>query len=713
MCCFAPAIALLAALLPVLGQEPPPVLTSAEAVRQAARGSDGEERMARLRGVVVYSAPNGQPFFVQDETGGVCVSGSRDKALKNELRPGAVVEVEGMALAGRIVAKNAPGKREPIRVNFVAEGELPRAVEATVAQLAERRFQGVLVEVSGIIRSIRAEAYGASIQDTLVLVLADGHSRLILSMPGWRGQGGLPQHLVGAGVKVRGVFNGTPLDRQPAFGHRLFISSLKEIRIERPATPLFGGPLYEIGPLREALLHEPKPERLHLRGRVTVPIPGKGMYVQDETGAIWVDAAPVPETGETVELAGFGVWRDGAPVIEDGTWRETEPSIAVGAPLITAEAALSGAMDGQLVQMEALLLTESSASEGSTLVFQSGDRVFLARFGNPRMRPASFGEGGWLRLTGVCVNTYAPPFREPGLGRPASFHLLLAGPEAIAISGTPGWWTVRRIVTVVAVLAALALAAAVWATTLRQRVEQQTEQIREHLAREAVAQERLRIARELHDSVQQDLLGITMQLKATHRLLESEPERARNALTLASAMVRRSQAETHRAVWDLRERAAEHTDLVPALEEMVAGLTTDESPRVEVICSGERRALPAAIESQVLRVAQEAVTNALKHGRASRIAIEVDFSQEKLSVTVRDNGRGFDADHPPAAHSGHFGLFGMRERAIKLHADLRVTSKPGAGTAVHLDVPLPSDFSEYETLRTPSALRLIPRPSTS
>jgi signal transduction histidine kinase len=262
-------------------------------------------------------------------------------------------------------------------------------------------------------------------------------------------------------------------------------------------------------------------------------------------------------------------------------------------------------------------------------------------------------------------------------------------------------------------LAALTCAAIVWATTLRRRVTQQTSQIREHLEREAVAEERLRIARELHDSVQQDLLGITMQIKATERLLEGDAEKARSALNLASAMVRRSQAETHRAVWDLRESAHEHTDLVTSLTEMLSGLSTDGGAKVELIFSGERRALPAAVESQLLRVAQEAMTNALKHAEASRIEVELRFAEDRFTLIVRDDGRGFDADHPPSASSGHFGLFGMRERAIKLEADLRVTSRPGEGTAIQIDVPLASPNIQLKSERTPSGIRLVPRPSTS
>jgi len=247
--------------------------------------------------------------------------------------------------------------------------------------------------------------------------------------------------------------------------------------------------------------------------------------------------------------------------------------------------------------------------------------------------------------------------------------------------------------------------------TLRRRVARQTGEIREHLAREAVAQERVRIARELHDSLQQDLLGITMQLKATDRLLD-DPARARVALQLASAMVRRGQAETHRAIWDLRDTGDTNPNLVATLREVIGGLSSEGAPQVKISGSGHVRPLPAAVESHVLRIAQEAVTNALKHGHATHIELGLDYGVDHITLLVRDDGRGFDADHPPAAASGHFGLFGMRERAAKLGADLRVTSRAGAGTAIHLSVPLAVEPLENHPTQIASALRLSPRATT-
>ncbi|HEX8912096.1 MAG TPA: sensor histidine kinase, partial [Humisphaera sp.] len=192
---------------------------------------------------------------------------------------------------------------------------------------------------------------------------------------------------------------------------------------------------------------------------------------------------------------------------------------------------------------------------------------------------------------------------------------------------------------------------------------------------------------------EQDLLGITMQLKATEKLLD-RPDRARDALSLASAMVRRSQAETHRAVWDLRERKPGQEGLVPTLRQAVAGLTTGVgggAPAVEVRVDGAERELPPQTENHLLRVALEAVTNAFKHAAAKTVTVAVRYTDHRVELAVTDDGKGFDAAHPPPPISGHFGLFGMNERAAKLHGELTVTSQPGQGTQIRLVAPVGSN----------------------
>jgi len=688
-------------------------LTTAAAVRNLPTQEAGAGRPVRLHGVVTYQAPNGVIFFVQDDTGGVCVRGQREKLNRPDMKAGAVVDLEGVTAPGRAVPLVTSRKKEFIRVNVTGEAPLPEPQPATIAQLALAQFQDVRVEVAGVVRSVSTEPFGGTGAETLLITLADGRDRLTVAMLAWRNPAGPPQQFVGAAVRIHGVFNGTPFERQPQLTNRLFISSLKDVHIDQAAPQPFASEPDTIAAIRELAHEENEPVQRRIIGKVTVVEPGKGMFVEDASGGMWVDSAAPAPLNETVDVTGFPFAHETSPVLEDSTWRKAAEAVNFTVPTVTAADALTGDLDGRLVQIEALLLGLSSAGEAPTLVLQSGERVFLARCGNPRLRLPTLGENSWLRVTGVCINSRPPQLRDSGAARPMSFHLLMPGPQAIEIARTPTWWTVQRIIAVVAALGALALASFVWATTLRRRVALQTDQIREHLAREAVAEERLRIARELHDSVQQDLLGITMQIKATDRLLETDPARARTALNLASAMARRSQAETHRAVWDLREAADEQSDLVTSLDEVVAGLNTEESAKVEFHATGERRALPQTVESHILRIAQEAVTNSLKHGEAKRIDLALHFDAERVTLMVRDDGKGFDADHPPSPTSGHFGLFGMRERAIKLNGALHISSTPGKGATVELEVPIPAETGANETLHTPATARLIARPSTS
>jgi signal transduction histidine kinase len=103
--------------------------------------------------------------------------------------------------------------------------------------------------------------------------------------------------------------------------------------------------------------------------------------------------------------------------------------------------------------------------------------------------------------------------------------------------------------------------------------------------------------------------------------------------------------------------------------------------------TGTERELPPQTENHLLRVALEAVTNAFKHAAARAVTVDVAFEPARVVLTVRDDGHGFDADSAPTPSSGHFGLFGMRERAEKLHGELTIASRPGEGTTVRLVAP--------------------------
>jgi signal transduction histidine kinase len=110
---------------------------------------------------------------------------------------------------------------------------------------------------------------------------------------------------------------------------------------------------------------------------------------------------------------------------------------------------------------------------------------------------------------------------------------------------------------------------------------------------------------------------------------------------------------------------------------------------VAVDVSGPATVLPEEMEQHLLRIAQEAVTNVLKHAAASRVVIQLHTEARRISLRIRDNGRGFEQQDVFTSSGGHFGLIGMRERAERLGGELRLASQPGGGTEVEVTVPLP------------------------
>lgn len=690
------------------------VLTTAAEVRQLTPEQAALKHPVHLRGVVTYVVGTPPLLFVQDHTGGVCISGQRDKELRQQVRPGVTVELYGVTAPGRVHPYvTSPGK-EPLAVEIIGDGPPPKPRPLTVAQLTDPANHEMLVEVEGVVRSVAVETVGPATLDAMVLTLRSGNDRLEAVMVGRFLE--QPQHLVGAQVRLRGVFNSAAPERQQSTGMRLLLQAMRDLKVIQQAEAPFSLPVTGVAALNAAAVAEPLPTRVRVQGVVTLPIPGKGLYVQDGEAGVWIDTPAAADRtaelqpGSRIDVVGFPSRRGWAVMLEDAAWRMGERTPLPEAPLVNADQALAGTMDGQRVRMDALVLEVSRLAEGPTLVLQSGERVFLARLVGTAAQTAgiaaSVRENTWVRVTGICVNNRSPgdpPDAAMALnaGRPISFHLLLGAEDAVDVIRTPNWWTARRVLAIAGGLSLVALLAFIWVIALRRRVARQTAQIRDHVGRQSQYEERVRIARELHDSLEQDLLGITMQLNATEKLL-GQPDKAKQSLALASAMVRRSQAETHRAVWDLREQRHGPDGLPVTLREAVAGLSPQVAagglgPKVEVKVQGDPRPLPPAVQNHVLRVAQEAVTNAIKHAGATRVDVELSFTEAGTELKVRDDGRGFDPAAAPPPSRGHFGLFGMRERAEKLHAGLTIRSSAGQGTEVRLVVPVESGNGAPET----------------
>ena len=220
----------------------------------------------------------------------------------------------------------------------------------------------------------------------------------------------------------------------------------------------------------------------------------------------------------------------------------------------------------------------------------------------------------------------------------------------------------------------------------REIVQREHAEAREH---RVVVEERTRIAREIHDTLAQGFTGIIIQLEVAEAALGTQPEAARLHVLKARTLARESLAEARRSVWALRPLALEADDLGTALLHLVHKLAEESGTPISFEVSGVLPPLDPNLENHLLRIAQEALTNALRYAHAAEIRVILASGGEGLDLSVEDGGDGFDVGSP--AHHHGLGLCGMQERADSVGGKLTITSAPGQGTRARVFIALPRD----------------------
>jgi signal transduction histidine kinase len=190
----------------------------------------------------------------------------------------------------------------------------------------------------------------------------------------------------------------------------------------------------------------------------------------------------------------------------------------------------------------------------------------------------------------------------------------------------------------------------------------------------------------MHDTLLQGLVGATLQFKVISDTLQSSPLRAKEQLDRLRVLLEHSISETRQSIWDLRSTVLQTDDLAAVLTRSAEALAGSEVS-VDVTVSGTPYPCDSRLQQQLLRVAQEAISNAVNHGEPSHIGITLGYYQDSIQLRVVDNGRGFDLEDPTLNDRLHWGLTGMRERAQVIHGQLRIVSAPGEGTTLELVVP--------------------------
>ncbi|MEZ4645188.1 MAG: GAF domain-containing sensor histidine kinase [Chloroflexota bacterium] len=206
----------------------------------------------------------------------------------------------------------------------------------------------------------------------------------------------------------------------------------------------------------------------------------------------------------------------------------------------------------------------------------------------------------------------------------------------------------------------------------------QLTELAEQAQETAVLAERNRMAREIHDTLAQGFTGIVVQLENAEETLVTEPDTAQTHLERARQLARDGLSEARRSVWALRPGPLQQGNLPTALRQLVEQWKTETAVSLHMHVEGEPHPLPAASEHELLRIAQEALHNARQHAQASQITLTLAYSATHITLTVADNGHGFN--QTPGSEG--FGLTSMQERAAQIGAQLQIINDTNSGVTI-------------------------------
>lgn len=227
------------------------------------------------------------------------------------------------------------------------------------------------------------------------------------------------------------------------------------------------------------------------------------------------------------------------------------------------------------------------------------------------------------------------------------------------------------------------------------------EEMRGRLLNRVIAaqeEERRRIARELHDETSQSLASLIVGLKAAERALTIDPAQSQQIMSGLRSSVSLTVKEIQNIIYDLRPTLLDDLGLIPALHWYTESRLQEQGVAVNLNINGQPQRLPPELETTLYRVTQEAVTNVIRHARASQVWVDLHFADNAAAVSVRDNGQGFPVEKFTGNTNGRkgFGLLGIQERATLLGGKMTAQSSTGEGTIIQVSIPLPKHVAVYE-----------------
>ena len=634
---------------------------------------------------------NSRVIAVADASGAVVLSCPTNDKTCAALAPGDTAE-----LSGHVV------KRTYVRLDscrILSSGKKVEPIESNMADLLNGLHDFRLSRFTGTLRDI-AESETAS--RWLILVVCNRNERLFVSVPDRPGTREHLAKLIGHRVSATGVCVPQDASLRLRVGRTFKVAKGGDIRIAADGS---SGAIPDIADIRCASPDEILGLGRHATtGRVIAVWQGKhallalGPKGSAIAGLEFADGVAPPRYGDFIQAIGLpesDLYRINLTNVE---WTRmpagkyaARPAKSISARDICRSAfgyrLVRSEYHGRAITLHGVVRNLPDNDTGQMHVECDGLLVPVD-MGVPAGLPEGLAIGCTVSVSGTCVVQQEKARSSAAFPRMGGFSLVIRTPDDIVVTGRPSWWTPRRLTFAICGLLA-ALLCVIVSNSLKKRVAAQMAKI----ATDLKVEERTRLAVELHDSLAQNLSGVSLEIDTATKLAGTDTVAMNEHLNCAARSLKSCRDELRNCLWDLRNRALEEGSMDEAIRQTLA-------PHVAGVEVNLRFNVPRELVSDntahaILRIIRELTLNAVRHGHATKLWIAGSIEGGKMRFSVRDNGCGFNPSSAPGFADGHYGLVGISERVEALEGEFSIDSAPGQGA--HATVAIKLSYSSYRS----------------
>jgi signal transduction histidine kinase len=559
---------------------------------------------------------------------------------------------------------------------------MPQPIHPNREQLLDGSLDVELVEVPGIVLDMTPhEITLFTPGETVKLELAPD-----FPSPSPVGATGAKQSLIGSRVRVRGVFFAWRVSRTRQLVPGQFLLGDPVICVDDPApADPFSVQTRRLSDLLRFTSHVDVLTRFKVKGQVLLARPGEYLLTDGAIGFRAVTKKPLPiAVGDLVEAVGFPQLGGPSPVLIEADARKIGSAPLPPARPVSAMDLSNEGNDATRVQVDALLVGDEAQLGERVLELQAGLHHFLARLQTAGQPAELLRPGSLLRITGI--------YRVSAGNQLDGFELLLNSRADITVLAAGPWWTMHRIMAMIAILLAALGASLIWVLLLRRTVTHRTALLAQEIrAREQITQRRLleqeraRVAQDLHDDLGAGLAQIGL-VGALAQRANTLPDRARTYMSEITDKSRDMVTALDEIVWAINPKH----DTASSVSGYLCDYAQEFLRPTGIMCrldtngSQPSQFLNSAHRHQLFLAFKEALTNVVKHADAAEVWVRIAVAPGEVNVRVEDNGKGIS---PRPEEPKGDGTVNMRTRLEQMGGTCEITPRPGGGTVVSFHLP--------------------------